>query len=127
MKRNLLTLMAAGAIVLGGIVMVQAQPGPGGGGGRGHGKRLMLERLPQELNLTSEQQTKVQPIIDQAKPQIATIRREAMQKIKAVMDSTMSQIRPLLTPDQQKQLDDIQKPHQGRMNAHKEPDDTMPE
>src|SRR5438105_2122070 len=71
MKRNLLTLMAAGAIVLGGIVMVQAQPGAGGGGGRGHGKRLMLERLPQELNLTSEQQTKVQPIIDQAKPQIA--------------------------------------------------------
>ena len=127
MKRNLLTLMAAGAIVLGGIVMVQAQPGPGGGGGRGHGKRLMLERLPQELNLTSEQQTKVQPIIDQAKPQIAAIRREAMQKIKAVMDSTMSQIRPLLTPDQQKKLDDIQKPHQGRMNAHKEPDDTMPE
>ena len=127
MKRNSLTLMAAGASVLGGIVMVQAQPGPSGGGGRGHGKRLMLERLPQELNLTSEQQTKVQPIIDQAKPQIATIRREAMQKIKAVMDSTMSQIRPLLTPDQQKKLDDIQKPHQGRMNAHKEPDDTMPE
>ena len=119
--------MVTGAIVLGGIVMVQAQPGAGGGGGRGHGKRLMLERLPQELNLTSEQQTKVQPIIDQAKPQIATIRREAMQKIKAVMDSTMSQIRPLLTPDQQKKLDDIQKPHQGRMNAHKEPDDTMPE
>src|SRR5205823_3315318 len=127
MKRNLLTLMVTGAIVLGGIVMVQAQPGAGGGGGRGHGKRLMLERLPQELNLTSEQQTKVQPIIDQAKPQIATIRREAMQKIKAVMDSTMSQIRPVLTPDQQRKLDDIQKPHQGRMNAHKEPDDTMPE
>ena len=127
MKRNFLTLAAAGVIALGGFVIVQAQPGPGGGGGRGHGKRLMLERLPQELNLTSEQQTKVQPIIDQAKPQIATIRREAMQKIKAVMDSTMSQIRPLLTPDQQKQLDDIQKPHQGRMNAHKEPDDTMPE
>ena len=127
MKRNLLTLMAAGAIVLGGIVMVQAQPGPSGGGGRGHGKRLMLERLPQELNLTSEQQTKVQPIIDQAKPQIATIRREAMQKMKAVMDSTVSQIRPLLTPDQQKKLDDIQKAHQDMMNAHKELHDAMQE
>ena len=125
MKRNLLTLMVTGAIVLGGIVMVQAQPGAGGGGGRGHGKRLMLERLPQELNLTSEQQTKVQPIIDQAKPQIATIRREAMQKMKAVMDSTMSQIRPLLTADQQKKLDDIQKAHQDMMNAHKELHDAM--
>src|SRR2546430_14678727 len=106
MKRNLLTLMAAGAIVLGGIVMVQAQPGAGGGGGRGHGKRLMLERLPQELNLTSEERTKVQPIIDQAQPQIATIRREAMEKINAGMDRPKSQIRPFVTTDQQKKLED---------------------
>jgi hypothetical protein len=97
--------MAAGAIALGGFVMVQAQPGPGGGG-RGHGKRFMLERLTEGLSLTPEQQTKVQPIIDQAKPQIAAIRQEAMQKMKAVMDSTTSQIRPLLTPDQQKKLDE---------------------
>ena len=108
MKRNLLILIAAGAIALGGFVMVQAQPGPGGGG-RSHGKRFMLERITKELNLTSEQQTKVQPIIDGAKPKIAAIHQEAMQKTKAVMDSTLSQIRPLLTPDQQKKLDDIQK------------------
>src|SRR5213078_2635248 len=124
MKRNLLTLMAAGAIALGGFVMVQAQPEPGGGG-RGHGKRFMLERITKDLNLTSEQQTKVQHIIDGAKPQIAAIHQEAMQKMKAVMDSTMSQIRPLLTPDQQKKLDDIQKAHQDMMNAHKEMHDAM--
>ncbi len=106
MKRNLLTLIAAGAIAVGGFVMVQAQPGPGG---HRHGKRFMLERLTKELNLTSEQETKVQPIIDQARPQMAAIHHEAMKKIKGVMDSTMSQIRPLLTPDQQKKLDDIQK------------------
>jgi Spy/CpxP family protein refolding chaperone len=107
MKRYLLTLIAASAIVLAGFVVVQAQPQPGGGG-RGHGKRFMVERLTQDLNLTSEQQAKVQPIIDQTKPQIAAIHREAMQKTKAVMDSMVSQIRPLLTPDQQKKLDDIQ-------------------
>ena len=106
MKRNLLTLIAAGAIAVGGFVMIQAQPGPGG---HRQGKRFMLERLTKELNVTSEQQTKVQPIIDQARPQIAAIHHEAMKKIKGVMDSTMSQIRPLLTPDQQKKLDDIQK------------------
>ena len=73
------------------------------------GKDFTAERLTQDLNLTPEQQTKVQPMIDQAKPQIAAIRREAMQKTKAVMD-TMTQIRPLLTPDQQKKLDEnIQK------------------
>jgi hypothetical protein len=30
MKRNLLALAAAGAIALGGFVVVQAQPGPSG-------------------------------------------------------------------------------------------------
>jgi Spy/CpxP family protein refolding chaperone len=124
MKRNVLTLVAAGAIALGGFMVVQAQPGPGGGGhwrGRGCG----LQRITEKLDLTSDQQTKVQPIIDGAKPQIAGIHQEAMQKTKAVMDSTLSQIRPLLTPDQQKKLDDIQKAHQDMMNAHKELRDAM--
>ena len=117
MKRNLLTLAAAGAIALGGFAMVQAQPGRGGGGGW-HGRGFGLEQMTKELNLTADQQTKVQPIIDQAKPQIAAIHQEAMQKMKAIMDSTTSQIRPLLTADQQKKLDDIQKARQDRMNAH---------
>ena len=124
MKRNVLTLVAVGAIALGGFVVVQAQPGPGGSGGW-HGHGFGLQRITEKLNLTSDQQTKVQPIIDGAKPQIAAIHQEAMQKMKTVMDSTVSQIRPLLTPDQQKKLDDIQKAHQDMMNAHKELHDAM--
>jgi Spy/CpxP family protein refolding chaperone len=124
MKRNVLTLVAAGAIALGGFVVVQAQPGPGGGG-RWHGHGFGLQGITEKLNLTSDQQTKVQPIIDGAKPQIAAIHQEAMQKMKTVMDSTISQIRPLLTSDQQKKLDDIQKAHQDMMNAHKELHDAM--
>ena len=89
-----------GAIVLGGFVMVRAKPGSGPEHFGLAQERFMLQRLTKELSLTSEQQTKVEPIIDQAKPQIAAIHQEAMPKIKAVMDSTMSQIRPLLTPDQ---------------------------
>jgi Spy/CpxP family protein refolding chaperone len=117
MKRNLLTVVAAGAIALGGFVVVQAQPGSGGHGGRG--QAFGLQRITEKLNLTSDQQTKVQPIMDAAKPQIAAIHQEAMQKMKTVMDGTLSQIRPLLNPDQQKKLDDIQKAHQDMMNAHK--------
>jgi Spy/CpxP family protein refolding chaperone len=126
MKRNVLTLVAAGAIALGGFVVVQAQPGSGGGG-RWHGHGFGLQRITEKLNLTSDQQTKIQPIIDGAKPQIAAIHQEAMQKMKTVMDSTVSQIRPLLTPDQQKKLDDIQKAHQDMMNAHQELHDAMQE
>jgi Spy/CpxP family protein refolding chaperone len=118
MKRNFLTLTAAGLIVLGGFAVVQAQ-GHHGDGARGHG----LERLTEGLDLTPDQQAKVQPMINQAQPQIAAIHREAMQKMKAVVENTASQIRPLLTPEQQKKLDDNQKAHRGRMNARNGPRD----
>jgi Spy/CpxP family protein refolding chaperone len=123
-KRNVLAVIAVGAIALGGFVVVQAQPGAGGAG-CGHGHAFGLRGITEKLNLTSDQQTKVQPIIDQAKPQIAAIHQEAMQKMKTVMDSTVSQIRPLLNEDQQKKLDAIQKAHQDMMNARKELHDAM--
>ena len=126
MKRKLLAVVAAGAIALGGFVIVQAQPGPGHGGfGGGHGHAFGLRGIADKLDLTSEQQTKVQPILDQAKPQIAAIHQEAMQKAKTVIDGTLSQIRPLLMADQQNKLDAIQKAHQDMMNAHKELHDAM--
>jgi Spy/CpxP family protein refolding chaperone len=123
MKRNLLALVAAGAIALGGFMVLQAQPGHGGW----HGHAFGLRGITEKLNLTSDQQTKVQPILDKAKPQIAAIHQEAMQKMKTVMDSTLSQIRPLLTDDQQKKLDAIQKAHQDMMNARKEMHDATQE
>jgi Spy/CpxP family protein refolding chaperone len=124
MKRNILTLVAAGAIVLGGFVVVQAQAGPGGHG-RWHGHAFGIKHLTEQLNLTSDQETKVQPIFDAAKPQLAAIHQEAMEKAKGVVDNSLSQIRPLLTADQQKKLDAIQKAHQDMMNAHKELHEAM--
>ena len=124
MKRNILTVVAAGAIALGGFVIVQANPGPGGFG-HGHGRAFGLRGITEQLNLISDQQTKVQPILDAAKPQLAAIHQEARQKAKGVIDSSLSQIRPLLNADQQKKLDAIQKAHQDMMNAHKELRDAM--
>ncbi len=122
MKRNILTFVAAGAIALGGFAVVQAQ----GGVGRGwHGHAFGLRGLTKQLDLTSDQETKVQPILDAAKPQLVAIHQEAMQKAKGVIDSSLSQIRPLLTADQQKKLDAIQKARQDMMNAHKELNDAM--
>ena len=120
MKRKLITLAVAGLIVLAGFAVVQAQSRQGGGA-RGH----RLQQLIAGLNLTPDQQAKVQPIIDQAEPKIAEIHREAVQKMRAVMASTISEIRPLLTPEQQKKLDENQRPRQGRMRGQKDADDTM--
>jgi Spy/CpxP family protein refolding chaperone len=124
MKRNLLAIAAAGAIALGGFVVVQAQPGPGGPGHwRGHA--FGLKGITEKLDLTADQQTKVQPILDAAKPQIAAIHQEAMQKMHTVMNSTLTQIRPLLNADQQKKLDAIEKAHQDMMNAQKQLHDAL--
>jgi Spy/CpxP family protein refolding chaperone len=123
MKRNLLAVAAAGAIALGGFVVVQAQAGHGSG--HWHGHAVGLRGLTDKLDLTTDQQTKVRPIVDAAKPQIAAIHQEAMQKMHTVMDSTLSQIRPLLNADQQKKLDAVQKAHQDMMNARKELHDAL--
>ena len=124
MKRNLLAIAAAGAIALGGFVVVQAQPGPGGRHWHG-GHAFGLRGITEKLDLTADQQAKVQPILDAAKPQIAAIHQEAMQKMHTVMNNTLSQIRPILTADQQKKLDAIEKAHQDMLNAKKQLHDAM--
>jgi hypothetical protein len=115
MKRNLLILTAVGAIALGGFTVAQAQ-----GHGRCHGQSLSLEYLTKTYNLTAEQQAKIKPLLDQAKPQIAAIHKEAMQRVQTVVSSTTSQIRPLLNSNQQAQLDAIQKANADMQNAKQE-------
>jgi Spy/CpxP family protein refolding chaperone len=123
MKRNLLAIAAAGAIALGGFVVVQAQPGPGCQ--HGHGHAFGLGGITEKLDLTADQQAKVQPILDAAKPQIAAIHQEAMQKMHTVMNNTLTQIRPMLNADQQSKLDAVEKAHQDMLNAKKQLHDAM--
>jgi Spy/CpxP family protein refolding chaperone len=119
MKLKLITLTAISAVSLGTIFAQTPQPDQQSErGGRGH-RHNSIDRMTENLNLTPEQKAKVQPIIDQAKPQIENIRREAMQKTKAVMDNALAQIRPLLTPDQQKNLDEAQNDRRGGRDGRK--------
>ena len=105
--KETLTLIAA--IALGAFSFAQAQP-PGGPHGGWH--MNPLEEMSSSLNLTDAQKAKVQPIVDQAKPQLQAIHQEAMTKAKAVIDASITQIRPLLTPEQQTKLDAIVKAHE---------------
>ena len=127
MKRNLLTLLAVGAISGGGFILAQGPDAEGHPMGAWQHRGNPLDNMSETLNLTADQKTKVQPILDQAKPQLKAIHEEAMQKAKAVMDKTMSQIRPLLTPDQQKKADDMQAAHQQMHDAMKKLHDAKSE
>ena len=76
-KRNLITFAAIVAIAIGGYAFAEPQGGfaghRGGGGWRG-GHAFAMEHLTKALDLTPDQQTKVQPLIDQAKPAHVTYR-----------------------------------------------------
>jgi Spy/CpxP family protein refolding chaperone len=123
MKRNLLTFAAVVAIAVAGYAF--AQPGAGHGGW--HSQGLAMGHLTKSLNLTTDQQSKVQPLIDQARPQIIAIHKDAMQKTQVIIDNTMTQIRPILTADQQKKFDALQKARQDMRNAMQELHSAMAE
>jgi len=115
MKLKLFTFTAISALSLASFAFAQdtRRDNPDGRGARGGGNRhAVLETTTERLNLTPEQKAKVQPIIDQTNPQIQAVRRDAMQKIKTLVDNAMTQIRPILTSEQQKLLDESQ--HQRR-------------
>ena len=114
MKRNLLTVLVVVGILLGGFTLAWGELG----GGHHHG--FVFDRLSETLNLTPEQKAKVQPIFDQARPQIIAIHQEAMQKTHAIIENAMSQIRPMLTPEQQKKADQLKQAHENLRKAMKE-------
>jgi Spy/CpxP family protein refolding chaperone len=113
--------MAAAALSLGGLAYLQAKE-PGEHKHPHHGPKMHkmgnpLEHLSKDLDLTDAQKAQVQPIIDQAKPQIEAIHKEAMEKTHAIMESTGAQIRPLLTPQQQQKYDAMKKAHEDMRKA----------
>ena len=125
MKHKLITLTTAAALAIGAAVTMNAHP-PGEHGGHGGGHRKMfrfgmaMEHLTKELELTEAQKAQVQPIVDQAKPQIQQIHREAMERSRAVMETAAAQIRPLLTAEQQQKFDAIRAAHEKMREAKRE-------
>jgi Spy/CpxP family protein refolding chaperone len=119
--------MAAAAVSLGGLAFLQAKE-HGEHKHAHHGPKMMhkignpLEHLSKDLNLTDDQKAKVQPIIDQTKPQLAAIHKEAMEKTHALLESAGTQIRPLLTPQQQQKFDAMKKAHEEMRKAKQQMD-----
>ena len=130
MKRKLITLTTAAALAIGAAVTMNAHPPGEHGGGGGHGghgghRKMMhmgmaMEHLTKELELTDAQKAQVQPIVDQAKPQLKQIHQEAMEKAKTVIETSAAQIRPLLTPEQQKKFDALRAAHEKMREAKRE-------
>jgi len=113
MKLRLITLTAACAAMLATISIANTQePADKDAGGHKHRHHKWgnsLEHMTKTLDLTADQQAKIGPILEQAKPQLKAARQESKEKAMVIRDNVRAQIRPLLTPPQQQKWDAIQK------------------
>src|SRR5437667_12809182 len=98
MNRNLLTFTAVGALALAGYAFAEPQGGFGGRHGGWHGQGFAMGHLTKALNLTPEQESKVQPLLDQARPQIIAIHKDATKKTHPIIETTMPKTSHVITP-----------------------------
>ncbi len=119
-KQSLLILLAASILSIGAF----AQDAPPNNqpsaqendGHRGHmDPAQRTQELTRKLNLTTDQQTKVQQILQSASSQMETLRSDSSlseqdrhSKMMSIHQTADTQIRALLDPNQQKQWDEMQ-------------------
>ena len=129
MKSRLITLSAACVALFATVTIGQAQDPAANNNDRPnrwqHKRGNPMEHLTKALDLTPEQRAKIQPIFDQAKPQVMAARQEAKQKIMAIRENAMTQIRPILTPAQQQKFDALKKAREDMRKAREEMRDAM--
>jgi Spy/CpxP family protein refolding chaperone len=103
----------------------EQQQGQQQGMGQGHHHGMPnpdqeLAHLTQSLNLTSDQQAKIKPILEDSSKQMQALQQDTSMsqqdrhaKMQDIHKNSMSQIRGTLTPDQQQKFDTMMKSHQG--------------
>ncbi len=123
MKRMLFTFATALLLVMTLQALAQSdqQPGQEQGAHRQRmGKRgnpdQELAHLTKQLNLTSDQQSKIKPILENQAEQMKQLHQDtslAQQdratKMHGIRENTTTQIRDVLNPDQQQKFDTMEK------------------
>jgi len=87
--------------------------------GHPHGMvaQAMKNRLRWQLRLTDEQMAKISPIIDQTGTKLEQIRGDTGRKVRDTIAEAHREIAPLLTPEQQERLKQMED-RQGRWMHH---------
>ena len=133
MKKLMLPATLALVLVIAGP-FAWAQMGPMGGGQAGgqmgHGPMSpdqKLQMMTSQLNLTTDQQAKIKPILESESQQMQALhqdsslsREDRMSKMQQIRQGTNEQIKPILTSDQQQKFQEMMS-HQGRGGPHGAP------
>jgi protein CpxP len=131
-----LILLAVCMLAVGAFAQ-QNPPAQGGGDDQGRPRRGMpsvddqVKTLTEKLSLTDDQQTKVKAILEDTRSQSTKIfqddsmsREDKMAKIRTLRETGNGKIREVLTDDQKKKFDDIQKEAQERMRQRQQGGDS---
>jgi len=78
----------------------------------------MREHLRRTLDLTADQEKKIGPIVDATSAKLEAIRVETAERVRTVMEESKKEVTPLLTPEQQKKLDNLESEHRKMMMHH---------
>ena len=74
-------------------------------GDRAHFQQEMLEQFSKQLTLTTDQRQRVAEILQSKQARIEALRSEIHPKFDEIRNTTRSEIRQLLTPEQQQKFD----------------------
>jgi Spy/CpxP family protein refolding chaperone len=77
------------------------EEGPGGMG------QMIVHRLTHDLKLDAPQHEKLKQIVESSQKEIQAVRDQLDPQIKRVMESSSTQIRAILTPEQATKFDEI--------------------
>lgn len=126
-------LLLAVCLLAVGALAQQNPPAQGGGDDQGRPRRGMpsvddqVKTLTEKLSLTDDQQGKVKTILEDTRSQMMKVmqddsmsREDKMAKGRSLREAANGKIRDLLTDDQKKKFDDMQKEMQDRMRQRQQ-------
>jgi len=139
MKKVVVCALLCMAMALCGTALyAQMQDGAAQGGGMRQMAPMSsdqrLQHLTQMLNLSSDQQTKIKPILDNEAQQMNALhtdtsmsREEKMGKMRSIRETTNSQIKPILTTAQQEKWEQMQSQMKQHMHGGVAPSAVAPD
>ncbi|HEX4665367.1 MAG TPA: hypothetical protein VH207_02110 [Chthoniobacterales bacterium] len=111
MKRTKLIPIAASIAALLAVAPFAGAQTPEGQAFCHKGAPDMTAMLTHMLELTDAQKSQVEPLVTAVRPQLQAIHERARADADVILKQLHTQIRPLLTPEQQKRLDAMEVLH----------------
>jgi Spy/CpxP family protein refolding chaperone len=77
---------------------------------------MQMQRLAERLDLTDAQRGKIKPIVQKTAADLSKLSSDSQRETRDILNSMHDQVAALLTPEQNKKLDEMKQQMQRRMN-----------